>query len=191
MTGGDKKRVEVNERKMTDEDRKLSRRAKEAELQSWLDGSQSLCRCAQQDADKDRAMRARWVLTWKSNGKAKVRPCVLGFQDPDDLKEVPRDSPTLSAQAQALILQCVASGEWKLVSGDIKTAFLAGYEELRNIFLLPPDDVRHRAVYVLVNTRRNGGIRLKRSLPNHGFTSCALDPCAFVRFKQKTNQRCA
>ena len=37
VTGGDKKRVEVNERKMTDEDRRLFRRAKEAELQSWLD----------------------------------------------------------------------------------------------------------------------------------------------------------
>ena len=37
VTGEDKKRVEVDERKMTDEDRKLFRRAKEAELQSWLD----------------------------------------------------------------------------------------------------------------------------------------------------------
>ena len=36
-TGEDKKRVEFNERKMTDEDRKLLRRAEEAELQSWLD----------------------------------------------------------------------------------------------------------------------------------------------------------
>ena len=30
-------RVEVNERNITDEDRKLFRRAMEAELQSWLD----------------------------------------------------------------------------------------------------------------------------------------------------------
>ena len=37
-------------------------------------------------------MRARWVLTWKSTGKAKTRLCVLGFQNPD-LTEVPRDSP--------------------------------------------------------------------------------------------------
>ena len=45
--------------------------------------------------DQERVMRARWVLTWKSTGKAKARLCVLGFQDPD-LTEVPRDSPTLS-----------------------------------------------------------------------------------------------
>ena len=37
VTGADKRRVEVNEKKMTDEDKKLFRRAKEAELQSRLD----------------------------------------------------------------------------------------------------------------------------------------------------------
>ena len=37
VTGGDKKSVEVNERMMTDGVRKLFGRAKEAELQSWLD----------------------------------------------------------------------------------------------------------------------------------------------------------
>ena len=59
--------VEVNERKMTESDRNLFIKAKELELQSWI----------------DRIMRARWVLTWKSSGKAKARLCVLGFQDPD------------------------------------------------------------------------------------------------------------
>ena len=37
MMGGDKKPLEVKERKMTDEGRKLFRKAKEAELQSSLD----------------------------------------------------------------------------------------------------------------------------------------------------------
>ena len=66
---------------------------------------------------------------------------VLGLQDPDVMAFL-RDSPTLSAQAEALILQCVASNKWKLVSGDIKTAFLSGEEEHRGIFILPPEDVR-------------------------------------------------
>ena len=39
-------------------------------------------------------------------------------------------------------MQCVASNKWKLVSGDIKTAFLSGEEEHRGIFILPPEDVR-------------------------------------------------
>ena len=86
-----------------------------------------------------------------------------------------------------------ASNEWKSVSGDITTAFLSGEEEPHNIFVHPSDDVRdisrlspgsmlrlHNAVYGLVNGRTKWWDRLKRSLQNHGFTSCALDPCAFV-----------
>jgi hypothetical protein len=142
--------------------------------------------------DKERIMRARWVLTWKSCGKAKARLCVLGFQDPD-LLDVPRDSPTLSSATEALILQWIVSNKHRLISGDIKTAFLSGDEDARNIFVAPPDDVRkmlnadqdtvlrlRKAVYGLVNAPKKWWDRLKKSLLAHGFTSCALDPCAFV-----------
>ena len=115
---------------MTDEFRKLFRRAKGAESQSWLD-HKVFDVVDKRVADKDRVMRARWVLTWKFTGK----------NDPD-LTEVHRDSPTLFAEAEALIPQCVDSIKWKLPSGDIKTAFLSGDDELRNIFILTPDDVR-------------------------------------------------
>ena len=82
-----------------------------------------------------------WVVTWKTTGKVKARHCVLGFQDPD-LTEVLRDSTTLSAQAEALILECAASNKWKFVTGDIKAAFLSGDEKPRNIFILLPNDIR-------------------------------------------------
>ena len=108
-------------------------------------------------------MRAWWVLAWKLIGKAKARLCVLGFQDPD-LTEVPRDSPTLSTASEALIMQWVASRKYRLISCDIKTAFLSGDEDVRNIFIAPLDDVRRvlkvdhetvlrlrKAVYGLVN----------------------------------------
>ena len=107
---GDKKRVEVKERKMTDEDRKLFRRTKEAELQLWLD-HKAFDVVNKKVADKGRVMRSRWVLTWKSTGKAKGRLCVLEVQEPD-LTENPRDSPRLFVQAEALVLQCVASNKW-------------------------------------------------------------------------------
>ena len=142
--------------------------------------------------DQERIMRARWVLTWKSSGKAKARLCVLGFQDPD-LTEVPRDSPTLSTASEALIMQWVASHKYRLISGDIKTAFLSGDEDVRNIFIAPPDDVRQmlnvdhetvlrlrKAVYGLVNAPKKWWDRLRKSLIQHGFTSCSLDPCVFV-----------
>ena len=121
MIGGNKNRIEVNERKMTDGEKKLFRRAKEAELQSWLDH-----KVFDTLADGDRVVRVRWALAWNSNAKARL--CVLGFQDPD-LKDVHRDSPTLCAEAEFLISQCVAWNNLKLVSRNIKTAFLSGDEE--------------------------------------------------------------
>ena len=134
-----RKRVEVSERKLTESDRKLFRKAKELELQSWLD-HRVFDLVKKKFVEQERVMRARWVLTWKSTGKAKARLCVLGFQDPD-LTEMPRDSPTLSAASEALIMQWVASHKYRLISGDIKTAFLSGDEDIRNIFISPPDDV--------------------------------------------------
>ena len=90
-------------------------------------------------------------------------------------------------------MQWVASHKYRLISGDIKTAFLSGDEDVRNIFISPPDDVRQmlnldhetvlrlrKAVYGLVNAPKKWWDRLKKSLIEHGFTSCALDPCAFV-----------
>ena len=116
-----RKRVEISERKLTESDRKLFRKAQELELQSWLD-HRVFDLVKKKIVDQERVMRARWVLTWKLTGKAKARLCVLGFQDPD-LTEVPHDSPTLSAASEALIMQWVASHKYRLISGDIKTAF--------------------------------------------------------------------
>ena len=115
---------------------------------------------------------------------------MLGFQDPD-LTEVPSDSPTLSAASEALIMQWVASRTYRLISGDIKTAFLSGDEDVRNMFISTPDDVRQmlnldhetllrlKAVYRLVNTPKKWWDRRKKPLIEHGFIF-ALDPCAFV-----------
>ena len=188
VSSAQSKRVEVNERKMTESDRNLFRKAQELELQSWLD-HRVFDLVKKKFVDQGRIMRARWVLTWKSSGKAKARLCVLGSRDPD-LTEVSRGSPTMFAASEALI---VASHKYHLISGDIKTAFLSGDEDVRNIFIPSPDDVRQmlnvdhetvlrlrKAVYGLVNAPKKWWDRLKKSLIQHGFTSCALDPCAFV-----------
>ena len=136
----------------------------------------------------------------ESRPNQEPRLYVLGFQDPD-LTEVHRDSPTLSAASEALIMQWVASHTYRLISGDIKTAFPSGDEDVRNIFVSSPDDVRQmlnfdheivlwlrKAVYGLVNAPKKWWDRLKTSLIKHGFTSCALDPCAFVHRKIGKNQ---
>ena len=108
-----RKRVEVSERKMTEGDRSLFRKTKRLEFESWLD-HQVFDLVKKKLVDQERIMRARWVLTWKSSGKAKARLCVLGFEDPD-LTEVPRDIPTLSTASEALIMQWVASHKYRLI----------------------------------------------------------------------------
>ena len=83
--------------------------------------------------------------------------------------------------------------QYRLISGDIKTAFLSGDEDVRNIFIAPPDDVRQmlnvdhdtvlrmrKAVYGLVNAPKKWWVRLRKSLIQHSLTSCSLDPCVFV-----------
>ena len=86
VTGGDKKRDDVNEKKMTDEDRKLVRRAKEAELQSWLD-HKVFDVVNKKVADKDRR--------GSQSGKPRHPSASRGSKTPN-LTEVARDSPTLS-----------------------------------------------------------------------------------------------
>ena len=64
---------------------------------------------------------------------------------------------------------------------------------MRNIFIAPPDDVRkmlnvdheavlrlRKAVCGLVNAPKKWWDRLRKSLIQHGFTSCSLDPSVFV-----------
>ena len=66
-----------------------------------------------------------------------------------------------------------------LISGDINTAFLSGDEDIRNIFISPPDDVRQmlnfdhetvlrlkKAVYGLANAPKNGGTDSRHRLSN-------------------------
>ena len=51
-----------------------------------------------------------------------------------------------------------ASHKYRLISGDIKTAFLSGDEDIRNIFISPPDDVRQ-----MLNLDHETGLRLRKA----------------------------
>ena len=116
-----------------------------------------------------------------------------------ELTEVLGDSSALAARADALILQSVASDQQKLLSGDIKTAFMSGGEEHRNIFILLFDvwDILKFGARVnaeisqsCVRSRERhedmvGPFEEITSL-NHAFTSCALDPCVLLSSSNRT-----
>ena len=129
-------------------------------------------------------MKARWVLTWKSTGVAKARLCVLGFQDPR-LATVETSSPTLTQDAEHLILQWLVNNAHLLQSGDLKTAFLSGDEDPNRkgadaIYMEPPADLKawlklgpnevirlRKAVYGLVDAPRRWHLRLSQILCVH------------------------
>lgn len=82
-----------------------------------------------------RIMTSMLALKWKEDGDAslpaqrvaKARWAIRGCGDPD-LKEPCWDkatqSPTLSIEARHLILQLLASNNWKMCLGDVKGAFM-------------------------------------------------------------------
>ena len=88
------------------------------------------------------------------------------------------------------------SGSW--CQDTSRTPFLSGERtalQHPNIFIRPPDGVRDilrfspesnaEAATGLLNVSKKWWDLLKRSILNHGSSSCALDPCAFVFVKQK------
>ena len=63
-----------------------------------------------------------------------------------------------------------------------ETSFFHHQDDVRRMLNLDHETVLRlrKAVYGLVNAPKKWWDRLKKSLIEHGFTSCALDPCAFV-----------
>ena len=100
--------------------------------------------------DPSRAMRARMVRRTKHQGlldpasgagfsfKAKSRPSVFGFTDPDDVRT---DAPTTSRTGVNTLLSLAACLKLKVFSGDVSSAFLNGLNTGgRDLyFRLPPE----------------------------------------------------
>ena len=199
-TAGRRARSEVQVENLCLEDRILFEKAKDAELNCWLQ-TNALRPILRRSLNPEQILKSRWVLTWKPiddappggpSKKAKARLVVLGFQDPR-LTEVVRDSPTLTREGRHTILQAIASFNWVLTSFDIKTAFLRGKADDSNPLAMdPPIELRRKLeltdqqVCALVGNaygRVDAPLlfykELSRQLKNLGFTVHPLEPCLF------------
>ena len=121
------------------------------------------------------------------------------------LTEVARDSPTLSREGRAIVLQTIASMRWKLRSFDIKTAFLRGKadeknplamamepsEELRKLLGLSSDEVCALLgnAYSRVDAPLLFYRELSKQLLSLGFRHHPLDPCIFLLETYEQGQR--
>ena len=187
------RKTEVNVRQLTAEEQKQFMEAKKVELDSWI--KHSVYSLADRvGVPRNRIMIMRWVLTWKPipgtpAQKAKARLVVRGFQDPD-LTELRTEAPTLSRHARHLLLQVSSSMKWKLLNGDVKTAFLQGDrdEGQREVYVEPNPDVAQilgirpdqlmkleGAVYGLVVAPRRWHFRVQKDMSSYGWRQHQLD----------------
>ena len=81
------------------------------------------------NADWNKIMSMRWVLTRKSDGRAKVRLVVLGYQA-RNVTGVEAASPTLSRTSRNALLTAAANHKFDLESGDMSSTFLQSQGDL-------------------------------------------------------------
>ncbi|CAK0884583.1 unnamed protein product [Prorocentrum cordatum] len=125
----------------------------EYECQNW-DTWKSVRACSQEEAEqvrrdphlRKRCIRSRVCYRDKNLGfpplKAKARPVLLGFSDPD-LEKLPRNAPVLTDAGKKLICQIAVSNDWRVGTGDAESAFLQGgaqSEREEAIYMIPPKD---------------------------------------------------
>ena len=192
------RRVEVSLRKLTQEDKDRFEVAMQKEWNSWIE-NKVISLCKARGIPYERIIRARWVLTWKKSSDPdikektpKARLVLVGWQDPE-LGKVATDSPTLRKESKSIVLSICASKRWKLWGADIKTAFLSGDAQCRDIFFRPPAEIKkwmqlseedlfrlEKAAYGLAEAPRQWYLRLTRELKETGLVQSQLDPCLFV-----------
>lgn len=140
-----KNHVEVNERFLSEEEKKLFAAAKHVEVKNFV-----LAKVFEQlpkgvRPDRSQALRMRWVLTWKINPdtherKAKARAVILGFLDPE-YERRPSASPTVSRTSRQLFLQMARSFGFSVEKGDVSGAFLQGRRFNREILCEPLPEI--------------------------------------------------
>ena len=163
-----RKKVEVNERYLTLEEKRMFREAKKKEWMSFIENN-VVELAVRTGIDPLRIVGSRWVLTWKTTDsektpgqKSKVpkaRLVLLGYQDPD-LGEYTRSSPTLTRTGRTLLFALIAQFQWKIFSLDAKNAFLAGDISSRNkpLYTMVPKDLIE-----IMNLPQDAVFRLKKS----------------------------
>jgi len=154
-TNAKKQRTEVRLSELSREERQEFEKAKEAEVQNWIQTG-TLTKVLRDQIPEEQILKCRWILTWKPldnvgespqtssttkgtprTHKAKARLVVLGYMDPK-IEEIPRDSPTLGRTSKMIALQVISSCGWKLTSFDIKAAFLQGQPQSNRIMGIEP-----------------------------------------------------
>ena len=187
--------------KLTPEKKVEFQKAKEVEVQQWL--AAAAVRRVVGTPPKKRVVQMRWVLTYKESGAAKGRIVLIGFQDPD-LEQIQSSAPTMVKRTRQLVLQYSSIRRWRLMKGDVKSAFLQGeaVEQDRSLFAVPVPELRkalemeeHEVVqvlkscYGLVNAPASWYQCIKKTLADIGFYQSKADPCLWILYGKQPDGR--
>ena len=204
VSAAKRQKSEVRLRDLDPKEMEMFKKAKQGEINNWL-STGTVKRIFRNQIPEDQILRCRWLLTWKNveqpepgeaDQKAKARLIVLGYMDPQ-LKEIPRDSPTMSKTSRMLVLQMISSEGWDLMSFDVKAAFLQGTQSNRTLGLEPVPELREtmklkpgevcqlvKGAYGLVDAPYLWYKTLQAELTRLGFRTTPFDPCTFVLYDQ-------
>ncbi|CAK8996448.1 Retrovirus-related Pol polyprotein from transposon RE1 (Retro element 1) (AtRE1) [Includes: Protease RE1, partial [Durusdinium trenchii] len=188
--------AEIQWHKLDPTEKKKFMEAKHLEVQQWL--TASAVKRITGDYPKDRLVRMRWVLTYKENGAAKGRIVLIGFEDPD-LGSIQSSAPTMSKRTRQLALQYSSIMRWRLLKGDVKSAFLQGDpdEADRALYARPVPELAEalhmkenevvqvlKSCYGLVNAPANWYLCIRRTLAELNFTQSRSDPCLWFYYME-------
>ena len=141
---------EVNPKKLKLEDQEKFIEGKKAELSQYF--SNLVWKLATHEEgvraeQRERAITAREVLTWKSvdqddgsvKWKAKARLVLRGFEDAYVLT-LDKAAPTASRLARQTLLALAGWLSWTIYCGDVRAAFLSGKNFTRELIVKLPAD---------------------------------------------------
>ena len=132
-------------------------------------------------------LTCRWVFCIKEDGRYKARLVIRGFEQVEGLDYYEIFSPVAHHMSIRLILSIAASEGMKLMTFDVKTAFLHGDLE-ENIYMYQPEGFNDnssfvcklkKSLYGLKQAPKNWNNKFTSFLKTLDFESTDDDPCVF------------
>lgn len=134
-----------------------------------------------------RPLTCRWVLSIKGDGQRKARVVIRGFEQEEGKNYFATFSPVAHHMSIRLILSIAASENMKVMTFDVKTAFLHG-ELKEEIFMYQPEGFNdksgrvcklQKSLYGLKQAPKNWNQKFTGFLKSLNFESTDDDPCVY------------
>ena len=194
-----RKQVEVNERRLSPEEKQEFLHAKDKEVRNFV-AAECFRAWNGRELNEAEIMGMRWLLTWKydekyinkGGRKAKARAVVLGFQDPK-YSSREASAPTPTKAGRQLFLQYCSWRKFRLQKGDVSGAFLQGDDLQEEMWCRPLPEIckqlgvedgtpmlMKKAAYGLVQAPLHWYRSVCSFLSSLGYVRLKTEPCCWI-----------